>query len=426
MRRNQSIAAQVVLDVLAGRSLTDELAGLWKSDIPLGPDDHGAIQDLTYGTLRHLSEVRGCVDFLAERTPTDRGIEALLWVAFYQLIYSRNAPHAVVNEAVAAAARSGKDWARGFVNALLRRFLRERDTTLMHVRADPQRQYSYPEWWIERLRGDYPDRWIELLAEGNRRPPMTLRVNRRMAARDDYIVRLQAAGRTGVPLGPHGILLDTPAPVSVLPGFDDGWVSVQDYGAQLAAPRLDVTDGMRVLDACAAPGGKTAHLLELADLELLALDQDAGRLQRVEQNLRRLRLGGARLQCADAGEPSTWWDAKPFQRVLLDAPCSASGVVRRHPDSKWLRRASDIPQLAAQQRRLLEALWQVLEPGGKLLYVTCSIFKMENEDLIANFLRDTRDAERVPAEPTMDGADRLLPTAHNDGFFHALLRKRTH
>lgn len=409
--------------MLAGRSLTDELARLWKSDIPLGPDDHGAIQDLTYGTLRHLREVQAYVDVMVSRAPGDRAILALLWVALYQLVYSRNAPHAVVNEAVAAATKSGKTWAKGFVNALLRRFLREQEALATRVRRDPAVAHSYPDWWVERLRRDHPGPWQQLLAEGNRHPPMTLRVNRRMVTRQDYLSHLQQKGRGGSPVGEQGILLDQPLPVTSLPGFDDGWVSVQDYSAQLAAPLLRAEAGMRVLDACAAPGGKTAHLLELADVDLLALDEDASRLARLEQNLRRLRLSGATVRCADAAALDSWWDGRGFQRVLLDAPCSASGVVRRHPDSKWLRRPSDITQFAARQRRLLDALWQVLEAGGKLLYVTCSIYKMENEDLIAAFLRDMRDAERVPAGSPMDESGYLLPDAHHDGFFYALLRK---
>lgn len=423
MRRNQLLAAQAVVAVLNGASLTDHLARLWRSDIPLGPDDHGAIQDYAYGTLRHLREVQSCVELMTERPLTDQGVQALLWVALYQLLYSRNAPHAVVNEAVTAAASSGKPWAKGFVNALLRRFLREGEALMEGVRADPGRRYSYPEWWIDQLRREHPVAWEVLLAEGNRHPPMTLRVNRRRMQRDRYLDLLLQSGRQATALGSDGLLLATPAPVTALPGFDDGWVSVQDHGAQLAAPLLDAASGMRVLDACAAPGGKTAHLLEMADVDLLALDQDAARLQRVAQNLRRLGLGGARLQAADAAELASWWDGRPFQRVLLDAPCSASGVVRRHPDSKWLRRATDIAQFARQQRRLLDGLWQVLEAGGKLLYVTCSIFRMENEDLIEAFLRDTPDAERAPAGPPLDSVGRLLPAERNDGFFYAALRK---
>lgn len=423
MRRNQLLAAQVVLDVLAGRSLTDELARLWKCDIPLGPDDHGAIQDLAYGTLRHLREVQTYVEAMASRAPADQLVLALMWVALYQLVHSRNAPHAVVNEAVAAVTGSGKVWAKGFVNALLRRFLRERDALQKRLLGDPAVQYSYPDWWVNRLRSDHPDHWLQLLVEGNRRPPMTLRVNRRQLAREQYLSHLRGSGRDGACVGEDGIVLREPMHVSTLPGFDQGWVSVQDYAAQLAAPLLQAEAGTRVLDACAAPGGKTAHLLELADVDLVALDEDEFRLERVSGNLRRLRLAGASVRRADAAALDTWWDGRPFQRVLLDAPCSASGVVRRHPDSKWLRRPSDIAQFAARQRRLLDALWRVVEAGGKLLYVTCSIYKMENEDLIAAFLRDVRDAERVPAKPPLDEAGRLLPGAHHDGFFYALLRK---
>lgn len=416
------MAAQTVQEVLAGESLSACLTKLRLSDIPLGPDDHGAIQDLAYGTLRHLTELRAYVEHMTERVPTDPAVNALLWVGLYQLIYSRNAPHAVVNEAVTAVGAT-KPWAKGLVNAILRRFMRERDALLRSVRTDVRRRYSYPDWWIDRVRQDHPACWEQMLAEGNRHPPMALRVNRRAISRDDYLGRLRLAGLEATAQDEAGILLDTPVSVSRLPGFEDGEASVQDLGAQHAARFLDVRDGMRVLDACAAPGGKTAHLLERADLDLLALDQDADRLRRVTQNLTRLRLRGAVARCADATQPATWWDGRPFHRVLLDAPCSASGVVRRHPDSKWLRRSTDIAQFALQQRRLLEALWRVMESGGKLLYVTCSIFKMENEDLIEAFLLDTPDAERVPVGPPPDSAGSLLPNANHDGFFYAALRK---
>lgn len=423
MRQNQLLAAQVVTQVLAGESLTAVLTRLWSRESALSPADRGAIQDFSYGSLRHLSTLQACVDSMTARPVEDEQIRVLLCIALYQLIHTRNAPFTVVNEAVAAAGSVGKPWAKGLVNALLRRFQRERDALMARVSRDPARGYAYPQWWVDLLRRDHPAQWEVLLAEGNRHPPMTLRVNRRVMPRDQYLTLLAQAAIEASALGDSGIMLAAPVPVSMLPGFEQGWVSVQDYGAQLSAPLLDVQPGMRVLDACAAPGGKTAHLLETADLTLTALDQDAQRLGKVEQNLRRLHLQASTLRCADAAQLDAWWDGVPFERVLLDAPCSASGVVRRHPDSKWLRRAADIGRFAAQQRRLLESLWQVLGTGGKLLYVTCSIFKSENEDLVAAFLRDTRTAEQVPASPPLDSVGRLLPTARNDGFFYATLRK---
>jgi 16S rRNA (cytosine967-C5)-methyltransferase len=459
--------------VLAGRSLSSELMAALDRSPALAGGERGQLQDLCYGTLRHLGELRAVASALVDRPLTDALLQALVWVALYQLRHTRAAAYAVVDGAVEACAALGSPRARGLVNAVLRNALR-RSAELDRVAvADDSARYSFPQWWIERVRKDYPQHWRDVLAASNGHPPFTLRVNRRRtdteafiaacAARDIEAVRIDSI--EAFPLAPSlrdgaaalmqpvripldaSVRLPRALPVESLPGFDQGWFSVQDAGAQLAALLLSPRDGDRVLDACAAPGGKSTHLLEGADIELVALDSDAGRLRRVSDNLGRLGQM-ATLAAADAAHLASWWDGRPFQRILLDAPCSGSGVVRRHPDIKWLRRASDLPRLAAQQRRLLDALWTVLAPGGSLLYCTCSVFPAENEAVLEAFLADQPGARRVSCvqqahTPAVRGAGdasdiaaargdadrsstgdlRLLPDPDHDGFHYALLSK---
>ncbi len=422
MRKNQQLASEIVRAVLSGESLSTIFPALWRTHSALSASDRGAIQDLSYGTLRYLSELRAYADLMTNKPIADEPIKALLWVSLYQLIHSRNAPHAVVNEAVNAAQGLGRPWARSLVNALLRRFLREQTALESRIRWPEETRYSYPSWWIQRLKRDVPEHYLQILAEGNRHPPMTLRVNRRRYTRDSYIGKLAELGIPASPLGDAALVLEHPVPVERLPGFDRGWVSVQDYGGQLVPAILELKDAMRVCDACAAPGSKTAHVLETAAVHMTALDVSSERLARVQQNLDRLGLE-ASLKAADAGNLSDWWNGESFDRVLLDVPCSASGAVRRHPDSKWLRRDQDIPRYAREQNRLLDTLWQVVKPGGKLLYVTCSVFKAENEDVIAAFCERTRDVSLAPGSFPLDTDGRWMPSAYNDGFFYALLRK---
>ena len=298
------------------------------------------------------------------------------------------------------------------------------------VAREPGARFSYPQWWIARIEAQYGGRSATILDAGNARPPLSLRVNARLIERDEYLAQLVALGIAATPIGRAGLIIERPRPVDELPGFAEGLFSVQDAGAQLAAPLLDVRDGMRVLDACAAPGGKTTHLAELAALDLTAVDIDGKRLERVGENLARLKLQ-AQLVAHDAGEPGRWWDGKPFDRILADVPCSASGVVRRHPDIKWLRRESDLAGFVAQQQRLLDALWAMLASGGMLLYATCSVFRVENEDQIEAFLARHDDAVALslflPVDEALGG--QLLPAAggaeHNhDGFFYARLHKK--
>lgn len=423
MRDAQLAAAEAVDRVLAGASLADALPAALAALRDGPPAERARAQDLAYGTLRHYGLLDAVLRRLAERPPRPARVRALLLVALYQMQFTEGQAYAVVNEAVEAAAGLNAG-ARGFANAVLRRFQRSAEELVTELRAaDPVARYSHPPWWIDRLRGQYPDDWERLLDLGNAKPPMALRVNLRRCRLEDYVALLCQAGIAAEAAPPAGVLLGQPVPVAELPHFADGWASVQDLGAQHVPALMDAAPGMRVLDACAAPGGKAAHLLERADIELTALDRDAARVSRISQNLERLGLA-ARIACADAADIAAWWDGQPYQRVLLDAPCSASGVVRRHPDAKWLRRARDLRRFAAEQLRLLAGVWRVMEAGGTLLYVTCSLFAEENQRVVERFLDSERTAAPAPLPGRADAIWQLLPDARHDGFFYALLARR--
>ncbi len=420
--------ADAVQAVRAGESLTTALARCPAAARP-------GTQALSFHALRWLGAAQVLRTQLAPKAPPP-AVDALLLTALALLWPAapvRYGEHTLVDQAVAAARVRAKVSA-GFVNAVLRRFLRERDALVSAALRNPLARFNHPVWWLERLKADWPARWQAVLAANNQQAPMTLRVNARRSSAAAYVVRLAASGIASVPVGPQAVQLAQPCAVDRLPGFAEGDVSVQDAAAQLAAPLLigaDLPRGARVLDACAAPGGKTAHLLELSDAEVLALDSDPARLTRVHDTLARLGLTAQTL-AADAGNPATWWDGRPFDAVLLDAPCSAAGIVRRHPDVRWLRRPTDIDALAAQQARLLDALWPLLTPGGRLLFCTCSVFKAEGVHQIDAFLQREPTASRAASPPS---PGHLLPLPDNeadgpaatgtsaDGFFYALLTK---
>jgi 16S rRNA (cytosine967-C5)-methyltransferase len=418
--KSQQLAAQAVSQVLAGHNLTQALDALWRQHSNLTPQQRAATQDLSYGALRHYGLLDAVLRQLLARPLTDEAVRGLLLAALYQLEYGKASEYAVVDHAVKAVERMKKPWAKGLVNAVLRNFLRRRADLLEIASKDEVARYSYSRWWIDKLRAQYPDVWEAILLAGNSRPPMTLRVNRRHSSAGEYLAKLQAAGLQGRVLDGEAVMLEQPVPVEQLPGFGEGEVSVQDYGAQFAAGWLDVRDGMRVLDACCAPGGKTGHVLELAQVAMTAVDSEEARLARTRSNLDRLGLS-ATLVVGDSGDPDKWWDGTPFDRILADVPCSASGIVRRHVDIKWLRRESDLQSFAKQQARILRSLWRTLAKGGKLLYVTCSIFHEENQQQIDAFLKEQTDARQLPLEGNRDG--QLLPCADHDGFFYALLQK---
>ncbi|WP_313951556.1 16S rRNA (cytosine(967)-C(5))-methyltransferase RsmB [Accumulibacter sp.] len=405
------LAAGAIAAVRAGQSLTQALTALKGQ----GSAARAAAQDVAFGTLRRY----GCGEFilgrlLAKALPHPV-TEALLLGALYRLQTRPESAYMVVDQAVAAAGELAGGAFKGLVNGSLRNYLRQRHALHAAMADDEEASQQHPRWWLARLRRAYPDRWQEIVAIGNAQPPMTLRVNRRRVALRDYVDRLQAAGLHVRQVGSAALLLEKPLAVDALPGFAEGLVSIQDAGAQRAAELLAPAVGERVLDACAAPGGKTAHLLEVAEIELLALDIDALRTQRIDDNLQRLGLR-ATVAVGDCRAPDQWWDGRPFDAILADVPCSASGVVRRHPDIKYLRRESDIRPFSRTQADILDQLWPLLKPGGRLLYATCSVFPEENGAQIDAFLVRQPNARRIMEE-------RLLPQDDHDGFFYALLRK---
>jgi 16S rRNA (cytosine967-C5)-methyltransferase len=423
-------AAEVVAAVRAGTSAT---AAISRVEAGLRP---GA-QALAFQALRNLGRAEALRQLLARRAPPLQA-DALLCTALALGWREADAPYEVftlVDQAVEAAKRSSDARAQAnFINACLRRFLRERDVLVATTERDPQARWNHPRWWIERLKKEHPQNWEAILEANNTQAPMTLRVNARKSSPVDYLAQLRSAGVEAAPIGEHGIVLARPRPVHEIPGFDEGVVSVQDAAAQLAAPLLlqGLASGtpLTILDACAAPGGKTAHLLELAEAQVTALDIDPARCERIHETLGRLGLQ-ARVIAADAGQPAAWWDGQPFDAILLDAPCTASGIVRRHPDVRWLRRETDIAQLAQVQARLLAVLWPLLRPGGRLLYCTCSVFRAEGEAQAQTFLAHNKDAVLRPGPghlvPQTEAKGNAVPDnlkGDHDGFYYALLEKR--
>jgi 16S rRNA (cytosine967-C5)-methyltransferase len=425
------LASHACLLVRQGRSLTAGLAEALQSADGRHAllQARAAAQDLAYFAMRQRARGDALVARLCARPPVPEVLAELLMISLAVLDGTdRNAPHyaphTLVDQSVMAAARlatrGGGTVARGFVNAVLRRALRTRDETFAAPVSDSVEALNYPAWWIKSVAAAYPLGWREILATGQSPPPLTLRVNLRKLGVDDARRTLRDAGLECTPLGGAALALLKPRPVSEIKGFTEGLFSVQDEAAQRAAPLLDVKNGQRVLDACAAPGGKTGHLLELADLELTALDSDAQRLRRVEHNLTRLGLS-ATLVVGDACDPKGWWDGRPFDRILADLPCSASGIVRRHPDIRWLRRETDVAALSRRQQQMLDALWRLLSADGKLLLVTCSIFPQEGALLAEEFTSRHQDARILPSP------GQLLPTTaadvNHDGLFFSLVQK---
>ncbi len=413
---------------------------------PLPERDAALVRALVFGARRWHHRLEWQIDKLLTRPLKTRDAElaALLRVGLFQLEWLRVPDHAAVAATVGAASLLGLERAKGLVNAVLRRYLREREALARAQAGVPEALYSHPAWIIETLRHDWPDDWQALLEAGNAQPPMWLRVNLARTTRDAYVARLAAEGiaaspppspgpapasgesawPSASPALPAAVLLAEPCPVSRLPGYAEGLVSVQDAAAQLAAGLLDLAPGLRVLDACAAPGGKTAHMLERCPelAEVLAVDVDPARLETVRENLERLGLA-ARLLAADAADPGAWWDGRPFDRILLDAPCSALGVIRRHPDIKILRRPEDVGRSALRQAALLEAVWPLLAEGGRLVYATCTLTRRENAAQIEAFLAAHADARRAagpgPAELCIRTGE-----ANTDGFYYACLQKQ--
>jgi 16S rRNA (cytosine967-C5)-methyltransferase len=423
------IAARVLTRVIQdGQSLTAALdANLPALELS---KDKAFVQALCYGVCRHYYRLDFILTELITKPIKDLEIKALALVGIYQLSYMRVKPYAAVSETVLATRK--KPWAKGLINALLRNFQREQEHLEQKANANNWIATSHPRWLVQKIEQDWPEHAQNILFENNQQPPMSLRVNLSRLSTEQYLQQLstQAIKAVAVDDCPSAIILEKPVAVELLPGFMDGLVSVQDVAAQLAANLLDVQPGQRVLDVCAAPGGKAAHILEHQPQlkELVAVDIDSTRLLRVNDTLQRLKLT-ATLIVGDAQAPHDWWDGQLFERVLLDAPCSALGVIRRHPDIKLLRRADDIEALQALQQNILHAIWPLLAPGGLLVYATCSILKQENEQQIAAFLATHADAKEVIIEDvdwgiaTIHGRQIITGTSAMDGFYYARLVK---
>ncbi|UST95547.1 16S rRNA (cytosine(967)-C(5))-methyltransferase RsmB [Pseudomonas siliginis] len=424
-------AAKALAAVLSGKASLN-------SSLPTQLDkvedrDRGFTQDLAFGTARWQPRLSALAEKLLQKPfkAADADVEALLLVGLYQLLYTRVPAHAAIGETVGCADKLKKPWAKGLLNAVLRNAQRESETIFAELERDPVVRTAHPRWLQKSLKAFWPEQWEAICAANNAHPPMILRVNRRHHSRDAYLALL---GETGIAATPcvysrDGIVLEAAADVRSLPGFAEGWISVQDEAAQMAADLLDLAPGQRVLDACCAPGGKTCHILEAepALAGVVAVDLEAKRLVRVKENLERLGLD-AELIAADGRDIDKWWDGKPFQRILLDAPCSATGVIRRHPDIKLTRQPEDIVALAQLQGELLDAMWKTLEVGGILLYATCSTLPTENTEVIAAFLERTPGARELDLATAAGikqphGRQLLAQQGGHDGFYYAKLIK---
>ena len=442
-RPNVRVAAvQALLPVVSQQNSLSTSLPKQQDKVP--DQDRGLLQELCFGTLRWLSLLEGVRNQLLEKPfkAKDKDIDLLLLVGLYQLHTMRIPAHATINETVQGAVDLKKPWAKAVLNGCLRRFQRESDTLLANLERSDAARLAHPNWLLNHMKADWPEQWTQIAAANNLHPPMTLRINHSKANRDDYLAELIQAGIEACACqhSPDGITLKKAQDVAALPGFTEGVVSVQDEAAQLSVQLLQLQPGQRVLDACCAPGGKTAHILEREPTaRVVAVDSEAHRLQRVEENFERLGLS-AELHCSDVTDLDNWWDGEPFDRILLDAPCSATGVIRRHPDIKWLRRKTDIPALAELQQSMLQLLWKTLKPGGILVYATCSVLSIENSGNIRQFLQQNNARIKNTTQIASDA--RLIGPAHvsfgietgfgqqlfpqqqgHDGFFYAVLEK---
>jgi len=428
----RACAARVLLQVVSGgRSLADALPDAMQS--VSDARQRALVQELTYGTLRWFYRLDALLQQLMKKPLKKRDVDVrcLLLIGLYQLTHLAMPQRVAVNETVQATEALNKAWARGLVNAVLRNYQRRAESLEVTLDSEVAVKFAHPPWLVEWLQADWPHDWEAILVANNARPPFSLRVNQHRITRDEYLDELAARSIEALPLPQvaTGLMLKKPVAVEKLPGFSAGVVSVQDGAAQLAAGLLSLAPGQRVLDACAAPGGKTAHILEVEPEidRLTAIDIDGRRLRRIEENLSRLSLH-AELQQGDAAEPSAWWDGRPYDRILLDVPCSATGVIRRHPDIKLLRKPGDVATLVSGQARLLQALWPLLVPGGMLLYSTCSVLKDENSNQVARFLEQHADAVEAPINTAwgrrcVHGRQILPGDDEMDGFYFACLQK---
>jgi len=425
MKKNDRLQALQILQKLLEEKTP--LTHLLQADNDISP----LTKAICYGVCRHYFRLQKIADKLVNKRPQTLDVWLVILIGLYQLQFLDKPDYATVKETVDLVDKLKKSWAKGLINAVLRRFGRERDAIINSLASDSDYQAGHPKWFVKRVKKDWPDEWQALLKGNDEHPPMTLRVNQTLIQLDDYVDQLQTAGIEAErsTFSPAGIRLFSPVDVRDLPGFAEGQISVQDEAAQLAVSMLDLQPGLRVLDACCAPGGKTCHILESEPnlAECVALDVDNKRLQRVQENLKRLHLSAKVIQ-GDALQPDLWWDGQLFDRILLDAPCSATGVIRRHPDIKVLRTDQDVKDITSIQAGMLRSLWPLLKPGGLLVYATCSVIKQENEEQIVAFIAEQAGCKIVDAEQpwgiSTGHGRQIMPGQNNcDGFFYSVLHK---
>lgn len=424
MKVVQLTAANIVKDVLEGNNL-NKVFQKYSKENKINPKDLSQIKDLVFGALRSYGKTKFVINKLVKRPPPNLLISTLLHVALFQLISNRSNSYTVVDQAVSASNSVNKKYT-AFINGVLRNFLRERLVILKEAERNEEAKYSYPKWWINQIKKEYPKSWKNILDIGNSHPALIIRVNIKKVSINKYIKGLEEHKIAHTFLGDEAILIKKPIPIDSLPGFKEGEVSIQDYGAQLATHLLDLKKNYNVLDACAAPGSKACHMNEIEEIKLTAVEADKQRVERINENLKRLgqtfKVINSEIKAGNA-----WWDKNLFDRILLDAPCSASGIVRRHIDIKWLRRPGDLDYFHEKQFQLLRASWEMLKPVGKLLYVTCSIFEKENRSVVNRFLKEEKTAMEIkikfPKNINVDD-NQLLPSLIHDGLFYVLLEKK--
>tara|TARA_Y100000389_G_scaffold168146_1_gene173691 strand:- start:186 stop:1460 length:1275 start_codon:yes stop_codon:yes gene_type:complete len=424
MKVVQLTASNIVKDVLEGNNL-NKVFQKYSKENKINPKDLSQIKDLVFGALRSYGKTKFVINKLVKRPPPNLLISTLLHVALFQLISNRSNSYTVVDQAVSASNSVNKKYT-AFINGVLRNFLRERVVILKEAEKNEEAKYSYPMWWINQIKKEYPKSWKNILDIGNSHPALIIRVNIKKVSINNYIKGLEEHKIAHTFLGDEAILIKKPMPVDSLPGFNEGEVSIQDYGAQLSTRLLDLKKNYNVLDACAAPGGKACHMIEIEEIKLTAVEADKKRAERINENIKRLghtfKVINSEIKAGNA-----WWDKNLFDRILLDVPCSASGIVRRHIDIKWLRRRSDLDYFHEKQFELLRTSWEMLKPLGKLLYVTCSLFEMENRLVVDRFLKDEKTAVEIkikfPKNVNVDD-NQLLPSIFHDGLFYVLFQKK--
>ena len=425
MNHSQWLAAMIVEQVLLGKNLDKSFDLILNKYNNVEIDNLSQIKDMVYGAIRDLGKSNFYINKLVKNKIENRCLEGLLHIALFQITHERSNNFTLVNEAVDAAKKIDHKKS-AFINAVLRNFLRKKDELQQELNEDESSVYSYPNWWIQKVKNQYPKNWKDILTIGNQRPPLALRINLKKIGVNEYSAILDKHEINHTLVGGECLIINIPLGVDKIPGFLEGKVSVQDFGAQLAGHLIDLKKGHKVLDACSAPGGKACHMLELNSIELLAIESDKKRTNKIQENVDRQGLK-AKILNEKISSQNKWWDKECFDRILLDVPCSASGIVRRHVDIKWLRRINDFKNFGENQQSLLRSVWPMLKENGKLLYITCSIFEEENRDVIEKFKQDAGNVSELsinfPSNVTHIN-NQILPSENHDGLFYALLQKK--